>query len=253
MKTSDKGIMALIIHEGVVPAPYFDSVGVLTYGVGHTAAAGPPNPADLPSGMPKDLNKELRKVFEVFRNDLIKYEQEVLRAVKVPLKQHEFDALVSFHFNTGGIARAALTRHLNAGNRKAAAEAFMGWSKPSEIIPRRREEQRLFATGQYPTGRATVWQVGGNKQVIWRPAKTLSAGEVLELMKPRSIVESRTIQGTATGGVGTVGVVATEAAQEISPLLPYADTLKWVFVILILVGVGFAMYARIDDWNRGRK
>ena len=253
MRTSDKGIMALIIHEGVVPGPYLDSKGVLTYGIGHTAAAGYPNPRDLPVGMPKDLDKALRKVFEVFRKDLVAYEREVLQHVKVPLKQHEFDALVSFHFNTGGIARAALTRHLNSGNRKAAAEAFMGWSKPPEIIPRRREEQRLFATGQYPTGRATVWQVGENRQVIWRPIRTLSQEEIMAFMQPRKIVESRTIQGTSTAGVGTVGVVATEAAQEISPLLPYADTLKWVFVVLTLVGIGFAMYARVDDWGKGRK
>lgn len=253
MKTSDKGIMALIIHEGIVPGSYFDSVGVMTYGIGHTASAGYPDPRDLPVGMPEDLDKELRRVFDVFRNDLIKYEEEVSRHVKVPLKQHEFDALVSFHFNTGGIARALLTQHLNNGDKEAAAEAFMGWSRPPEIIPRRKEEQRLFATGEYPQGRATVWGVGENRRVIWRPVKTLSQEEIMDLLKPRRMVESRTLQGTGTAGLGTVGVVATEAAQEISPLLPYADTLKWVFVALTLLGVGFAMYARIDDWNRGRK
>jgi lysozyme len=253
MRTSDRGVMALIIHEGIVPGPYRCSAGVLTYGIGHTAAAGYPNPANLPRGMPKDLGKELRRVFEVFRNDLIKFEREVLQHVKVPLKQHEFDALVSFHFNTGGIARAALTRHLNAGNRKAAAEAFMGWSRPSEIIPRRREEQKLFATGHYPTGRATVWQVDANYRVIWRPVRTLSPQEVMALIQPRSLTESRTIKGTGLAGASTVGVVATEAAQEMAPLLPYADSLKWAFVALTLVGIGFAMYARIDDWKKGRK
>ena len=58
---------------------------------------------------------------------LERYEAAVLRAVKVPLEPHEFDALVSFHYNTGGIAKAALTRHLNAGDRAAAATAFMAW------------------------------------------------------------------------------------------------------------------------------
>jgi GH24 family phage-related lysozyme (muramidase) len=55
--------------------------------------------------------------------------------VKVPLAPHEFDALVSFHYNTGGIAKAALTRHLNAGNRVAAADAFLNWRRPASIIP----------------------------------------------------------------------------------------------------------------------
>ena len=30
MKTSDKGIAFLVAHEGVVPGPYLDSVGVWT-------------------------------------------------------------------------------------------------------------------------------------------------------------------------------------------------------------------------------
>ncbi len=32
MKTSDKGIAALVAHEGIVPGPYLDSEGVWTYG-----------------------------------------------------------------------------------------------------------------------------------------------------------------------------------------------------------------------------
>ena len=44
MKTSDAGIIALISHEGIVPGPYKDSKGILTYGVGHTKAAGAPDP-----------------------------------------------------------------------------------------------------------------------------------------------------------------------------------------------------------------
>lgn len=253
MRTSDKGVMSLIIHEGVVPGPYRDSVGVLTYGVGHTVSAGYPNPSDLPRGMPSDLDKELRRVFEVFRVDLVKYEDEVLRAVKVHLEQHEFDALVSFHFNTGGIARAAITRHLNAGDKEAAAEAFMGWRRPPEIIPRREQEQLLFSTGRYPSGRANVWQVDSDYRVIWRPIKTLSPQEVLALMEPRSLTDSRTIQGTGTAIISTVGAVATEVAQEVFPLVPYVDSLKYVFVVLTLIGIGYAMYARKDDWDRGRK
>ena len=39
---SPRGIVALASHEGLVPGPYQDSVGVWTYGIGHTAAAGKP-------------------------------------------------------------------------------------------------------------------------------------------------------------------------------------------------------------------
>ena len=66
MKTSSKGIAALVNHEDIVPAPYKDSVGVWTYGVGHTAGAGAPDPARMPKGMPADLDKALDDVFDLF-------------------------------------------------------------------------------------------------------------------------------------------------------------------------------------------
>jgi lysozyme len=100
MRTSDRGLLALIRHEGIVPGPYLDVKGIWTFGIGHTAAAGPPDPALMPRGMPADLDAGIREAFRVFRVDLARYEAEVLGAVKVPLTQHEFDALVSFHYNT---------------------------------------------------------------------------------------------------------------------------------------------------------
>lgn len=182
MKTSPQGIVALVAHEGIVPGPYRDSVGVWTYGVGHTAEAGSPDPIALPRGMPSNLDAELKQVFRVLASDIPRYEAAVNAAVKVPLTQHEFDALVSFHFNTGGIARAQLTKHLNAGNRPAAAAAFMGWLKPISIKSRRVAEQKLFATGTYPAGKANVWQVSRTGSVIWKPIRTLSATEILALV-----------------------------------------------------------------------
>lgn len=182
MQVSDRGLVALMTHEGIVPAPYADSVGVLTYGIGHTAAAGAPDPAKLPMGMPEDLNAALAEVAAVFRRDVARYTAEVLDAVTVPLAQHELDALVSFHYNTGAIARASLTAALNTGDRAQAAELFLSWKKPAEIIPRRTAERDLFLHGTYPTGPVTVWQVSKVGRVIWTPARTLSAAEALALV-----------------------------------------------------------------------
>lgn len=33
MRTSDQGLAFIVAHEGVVPAPYLDSVGVWTFGM----------------------------------------------------------------------------------------------------------------------------------------------------------------------------------------------------------------------------
>ena len=94
MQMTERGLLALAGHEGVVPAPYRDSTGTWTFGIGHTAAAGPPDPAEMPRGMPADLDAGICEAFRVFRADLATYEAEVRAAVTVPLAPHEFDALV---------------------------------------------------------------------------------------------------------------------------------------------------------------
>ncbi|MTH79409.1 glycoside hydrolase family protein [Paracoccus aestuariivivens] len=182
MTTSPAGITALISHEGIVPAPYLDSVGVWTWGVGHTSAAGAPHPASMPRGMPVDLDAALDEVFTVFAADLASYEEDVRQAVQVMVSQHEFDALVSFHYNTGAIARATVTKLLNAGDITGAAAAFMNWRTPAAVKERREAEQLLFRKGIYPTGKLTVWSVDGAGKITWRVAKTLTQAEALACM-----------------------------------------------------------------------
>lgn len=185
MQMTDRGLLALVRHEGIVPGPYLDVKDVWTFGIGHTAAAGSPDPARMARGMPADLDAGIREAFKVFRSDLARYEANVLRAVTVPLAPHEFDALVSFHYNTGGIARAALTRNLNAGNRAAAADGFMGWLKPAAIRPRREAERDLFRHARYPTGTIPVWAVDRNGRVNFsRPVRRLTEPEALALLRP---------------------------------------------------------------------
>lgn len=184
MKTSDKGIAFLVAHEGVVPGPYFDSVGVLTYGIGHTKAAGDPDPASLPRGMPDDLDAALREVFTVFRRDLAKYEAAVTKALgNTPVEQHEFDAAVSFHYNTGAIGRAAWVDLWKRGQKADAARSMLAnWRKPAEIIGRRTAERDLFLTGTYGADKATVWQVNAAGKIVWKQARRLSQDDILRLM-----------------------------------------------------------------------
>jgi lysozyme len=185
MQTTDRGLLALVRHEGVVPGPYLDVKQVWTFGIGHTAAAGPPDPATMPRGMPADIDAGIREAFRLFRTDLAVYEAEVRRAVKVPLEPHEFDALVSFHYNTGAIARATLTKAINAGNRVAAADAFLNWRRPASVIPRREAERDLFRHGRYPGGTIPVWAVDrGGRVDFSRPIRRLTGTEALDLLRP---------------------------------------------------------------------
>lgn len=60
--------------------------------------------------------------------DLDRYAAEVRLAIgSAPTTQGQFDALVSFHYNTGAIARATLTRLHNAGDHAGAAREFGRW------------------------------------------------------------------------------------------------------------------------------
>lgn len=188
MHMTDRGLLALVRFEALVPGPYLDVKNVWTFGIGHTAAAGPPDPARMPRGMPAGLDAAIREAFRLFRADIVAYEAEVLRAIKVPLEPHEFDALVSFHYNTGGIAKASLTRHLNAGNRAAAAQGFMGWLKPAAIRTRRETERDLFRDGRYPTGTIPVWAVNGHGRVDFsRRVQRLTETAALALLRQTSV------------------------------------------------------------------
>lgn len=177
MKVSRQGIIEIASHEGIVDMPYRDSRGIWTVGIGHTASAGPPDPATLPKGKRVPMDD----VFEIFARDLAKFEKRVNKAVKVPVAQHEFDALVSFDFNTGGIDRATLVKHLNARNRNRAAAAFMNWSRPPEIIDRRTKEMELFRAGTYSArGKVSVFPADRQGRVLWRNGRTVNAETFLD-------------------------------------------------------------------------
>ncbi len=176
MKVSRKGLIEIASHEGIVPYPYLDSVGVWTFGIGHTKYAGHPDPERLTKGQEYPIDF----VMDLFREDIKKFERRVDKAVQVELQQHEFDALVSFDYNTGGIYRAKLTKLLNSGARNSeVARAFLGWLRPPEIAGRRRKEMRLFLSGTYSAnGRATKYKADAMGRVKWSTAKQINLEEL---------------------------------------------------------------------------
>lgn len=184
MQTSTAGLMALIGHEGIVLSRYLDSVGVWTLGIGHTKAAGNPDPATFLGEL------MLGEAVGLFRHDIMKYEAAVAKAVKVPLKQHEFDALVSFHYNTGGIGTASFVKKLNSGDRAGALKGIMDWRKPAEIIPRRTAERDLFKTGKYPEPFAMLYPATAAGKVEWSKGKRIDLAKDLATQAPASTPQS---------------------------------------------------------------
>jgi len=83
-------------------------------------------------------------------DDLRRYASDVARAIgDTPTTQAQFDAMVSFHYNTGAIARATLTKKHNARDYEGAANEFKRWNKAGGrvlkgLVRRRNEEERLY-------------------------------------------------------------------------------------------------------------
>ncbi|MCP5395971.1 MAG: lysozyme [Sphingomonadaceae bacterium] len=82
--------------------------------------------------------------------DLTHYSADVARALgNAPTSQNQFDAMVSFHYNTGAIHRATLTRKHIAGDFEGAAREFARWNRAGGrvlkgLVRRRKEEVRLY-------------------------------------------------------------------------------------------------------------
>lgn len=82
--------------------------------------------------------------------DLVRYSADVARALgDAPTSQHQFDALVSFHYNTGAIARATLTRLHKGGDFAGAAAEFGKWvhaggRRLAGLVRRREAEAALY-------------------------------------------------------------------------------------------------------------
>jgi hypothetical protein len=102
-------------------------------------------------------------------------------------------------------------------------------------------------------GPARVWGERFPKRATAFAAEMPPAREVL--------AESRTLVGGGAAGVATAGAAGVEVAQQVLaeaqgavlPLVPYLDTLRWLFIAVALGGIAVAIHARLDDWKRGRR
>ncbi|MEJ6847745.1 lysozyme [Sinorhizobium fredii] len=165
MKTSLRGICAMLAEEAIVLAAYNDGTGTMTIGAGHTAAAGPPAPR-------AGATISLTEAINIYRNDLAKTESQVQAAVRAVLSQHQFDALVSWHFNTGAVSSATLTRKLNAGDATGAAAEFARWNKSKGkvlegLVARRERETAMFSKGDYGNPKVRVLESKGGTEEIF--------------------------------------------------------------------------------------
>ena len=160
MAVNQEALDLIKSFEGLVKKWYRDPVGVWTIGYGHTDSAGHPRHRDDPGLTMTDRDAEI-----VLQRDLGQYEAAVNGAVKVPLNENQYGALVSFTYNlgAGNLASSTLLRKLNAGDYTGAAGEFPKWVKAggktlNGLVRRRAAEQALFRrpVGSRPQPRPTT-------------------------------------------------------------------------------------------------
>jgi lysozyme len=206
MKTSPAGRKVLAEREGRRLQAYRDSVGVWTIGIGHTSAAGPPQ-------VGPGLTITEPECDAIFARDLAAFEASIEAIAKVPLAQHEFDALVSFCYNVGqaGLARSTVARRLNAGDRQGAADALLMWNKPAAVLSRRRAERAQFLGHGYPA------RLGPDERSSPRP-RSAKRPQLEPVLATAVLWWRRLFAPRAT----PITLAHTEAIPMLNPMLPLA-------------------------------
>ncbi|MDR6954205.1 GH24 family phage-related lysozyme (muramidase) [Ancylobacter sp. 3268] len=179
--------LELASHEGLVRQAYRDSEGVWTWSIGVTSASG--HDVTRYIGRPQALEHCLAVYVWLLERRYAPAVRDAFRG-RV-LTQAQFAAALSFHYNTGAIARAGWVRLWRAGDTAGARRAFMDWSRPAAILPRRRQECALFFDA--------AWSFDGGVTEFTR----LTAGATPERSSARRI-DIRAAMAVALGaGTGT--------------------------------------------------
>ena len=89
---------------------------------------------------------------EMLKRDLDRFERGVRRLCPVPLTQGQYDALVSFSFNTGSLSVSTLRKKVLRRAYEGAADEFPRWvfaggRRLAGLVRRREAERILFLSG----------------------------------------------------------------------------------------------------------
>lgn len=213
--------------EGLRLEAYQDGAGVWTIGYGHTGGV---KPGQVCTKAQADA---------WLRADLAESEYAVAHLVKVDLTDNQFGALVAFVFNVGvsAFAGSTLLRKLNAGDYAAVPGELAKWNKITV-------KGRKVASKGLSNRRAA--EAG-----LWASdAPVASASVPASAAAPRPLLQSKTIGGAALSGAGAVGSTLVDTAQQVQVVADYSDTLRIVFVVLMLAGVALTLWGRVSLRNR---
>jgi N-acetylmuramoyl-L-alanine amidase len=146
--------------------------------------------------------------------------------------------------------------HAKGRNRNSIGICYIGGldengkPKDTRTPAQRRALMRLLSVLQSDFGPIPVI---GHNEISNKACPSFDVQRDLEYPGGRAakpLSKSRTMAGAGLAGVGTI---VSEIADQIEPLTHYADTLKWAFLGLTVVGIGLVAYARWDDARKAVK
>lgn len=146
MEASPAAYALIREFEGVRLEAYCCPAGVLTIGYGST------------KGVKAGMKITQAQADKRLANDVAVYVRGVNEAIRWPLNQNQFDALVSFAFNVGvnALKNSTMAKLINAGDISAASNEFARWNKAGgkvlEGLSRRRAAERRLFLGQATKG-----------------------------------------------------------------------------------------------------
>lgn len=234
MKTSQRGIDIIKRWEGVKLVAYFCPANVPTIGIGHTRTV---TRADVHAQRRITAEEAERLLAE----DLATFERGVLRLCTLPPNQNQFDAFVSLAFNIGlgAFERSTALRRHNEGDFDAAAGAIEMWNKAT-------------VNGKRVVLRGLVARRADEKALYLTPVEPELMTQAVE--DEPTLIDSRTIQGGVVAGGATVAALVADATEQVRMLTFLSpETLQTILGGLALIGIGAVLYARWDDWRRGRR
>lgn len=138
---SNSGYALIRTFEGYSPYVYKDSAGLDTIGYGHLIVKGEKFTQPL---LPEQAQKLLVKDARIAVNG-------VNKGVKIPLKQNQIDALISFTYNVGvgAFHKSTLLRRVNAEKHDQVPPQFLRWVRAGGkiikgLVNRRNAEAELY-------------------------------------------------------------------------------------------------------------
>lgn len=116
---SAAALLGIAAHEGYRSEAYRDVTGIPTIGYGET------------KGVKMGDTTTPERAFKRLSESADEHAQRMVRCIRVPITQGEYDAYLDFSYNvgTGAFCSSTLNKKLNAGNYEGACKELLKWTK----------------------------------------------------------------------------------------------------------------------------